>query len=81
LSPAPTSDAANSDGSLIGATVRPPGRKEAIQIARDGLKVRFTNKLFETIDVAKLESLEPAMVSITVTAANNKTSSTRKADC
>src|SRR5712675_472057 len=62
-------DAANSGGSLIGATVR--RRKDAIADSSRRLKVKVHNKLFETIDVAKLESLEPAMVSIKVTAAIN----------
>src|SRR5713101_10179831 len=62
-------DAANSGGSLIGATVR--RRKDAIADSSRRLKVKVHNKLFETIDVAKLETLEPAMVSIKVTAAIN----------
>src|SRR5713101_7908086 len=56
-------------GSLIGATVR--RRKDAIADSSRRLKVKVHNKLFETIDVAKLETLEPAMVSIKVTAAIN----------
>src|SRR5712675_150040 len=62
-------DAANGGGSLIGATVR--RRKDAIADSSRRLKIKVHNKLFETIDVAKLESLEPAMVSIKVTAAIN----------
>src|SRR5216683_184582 len=62
-------DAANSGGSLIGATVR--RRKDAIADSSRRLKIKVHNKLFETIDVAKLETLEPAMVSIKVTAAIN----------
>src|ERR1035437_10473623 len=56
-------------GSLIGATVR--RRKDAIADSSRRLKVKVHNKLFETIDVSKLETLEPAMVSIKVTAAIN----------
>src|SRR5580765_2054729 len=63
------SEAGNSGGSPIGATVR--RRKDAIADSSRRLKVKVHNKLFETIDVAKLESLEPAMVSIKVTAAIN----------
>src|SRR5258708_28544942 len=59
----------NSGGSLIGATGR--RRKDAIADSSRRLKVKVHNKLFETIDVAKLETLEPAMVSIKVTAATN----------
>src|SRR6267378_2618518 len=62
-------DPASAGGSLIGATVR--RRKDAIADSSRRLKVKVHNKLFETIDVAKLESLEPAMVSIKVTAAIN----------
>ena len=62
-------ETAGSAGSLIGATVR--RRKDAIADSSRRLKVKVHNKLFETIDVAKLESLEPAMVSIKVTAAIN----------
>ncbi len=56
-------------GSLMGATVRK--RKDAISDSSRRLKVKIHNKLFETIDVSKLESLEPAMVSEKVTAAIN----------
>src|SRR5258708_17873049 len=59
----------NGGGSLIGATVR--RRKDAIADSSRRLKVKVHNKLFETIDVAKLETLEPAMLSINVTAAIN----------
>src|SRR5216683_2947192 len=62
-------DAANSGGSLIGATVR--RRKDAIADSSRRLKVKVHNKLFETIDVSKLETFEPAMVSSKVTAAIN----------
>src|SRR6202158_72843 len=62
-------DPANAGGSLIGATVR--RRKDAIADSSRRLKVKVHNKLFETIDVSKLETLEPAMVSSKVTAAIN----------
>ena len=63
------SDGVSGGGSLIGATVR--RRKDAIADSSRRLKVKVHNKLFETIDVAKLETLEPAMVSTKVTAAIN----------
>jgi pilus assembly protein CpaF len=56
-------------GSLIGATVR--RRKDAIADSSRRLKVKVHNKLFETIDVSKLETLEPALVSSKVTDAIN----------
>ncbi len=62
-------DTASAGGSLIGATVR--RRKDAIADSSRRLKVKVHNKLFETIDVSKLETLEPAMVSSKVTAAIN----------
>jgi hypothetical protein len=62
-------ETATGSGSLIGATVR--RRKDAIADSSRRLKVKVHNKLFETIDVSKLETLEPAMVSIKVTAAIN----------
>jgi pilus assembly protein CpaF len=65
----PSEAAGNGGGSLIGATVR--RRKDAIADSSRRLKVKVHNKLFETIDVAKLETLEPAMVSIKVSAAIN----------
>ena len=58
-----------SGGSLIGATVR--RRKDVIADSSRRLKVKVHNKLFETIDVSKLETLEPAMVATKVTAAIN----------
>src|SRR5271155_2199549 len=63
------SDGVSGGGALIGATVR--RRKDAIADSSRRLKVKVHNKLFETIDVAKLETLEPAMVSTKVTAAIN----------
>ena len=63
------SDGVSGGGSLIGATVR--RRKDAIADSSRRLKIKVHNKLFETIDVAKLETLEPAMVSTKVTAAIN----------
>src|ERR1700691_6241257 len=58
-----------SGGSLIGATVR--RRKDVIADSSRRLKVKVHNKLLETIDVSKLETLEPAMVATKVTAAIN----------
>jgi pilus assembly protein CpaF len=62
-------EAVTGSGSLIGATVR--RRRDAIADSSRRLKVKVHNKLFETIDVSKLETLEPAMVSVKVTAAIN----------
>ena len=55
--------------SLIGGAVR--RRKDAIADSSQRLKVKVHNKLFETIDVGKLETLEPAMVSAKVSVAIN----------
>ncbi|HEY6394903.1 MAG TPA: CpaF family protein [Candidatus Binataceae bacterium] len=55
----------NQGGSLIGATVR--RRKDAVSENSRRLKMRVHNRLFETIDVSKLETLDPAMVSSKVT--------------
>src|ERR1700752_3335638 len=63
------SDGASVSSSLIGATVR--RRKDAIADSSRRLKVKVHNKLFETIDVSKLETLEHSMVSSKVTAAIN----------
>src|SRR6202161_4399930 len=63
------SDGVSGGGSLIGATVR--RRKDAIADSSRRLKAKVHNKLFETIDVSKLETFEPAMVSSKVTAAIN----------
>ena len=63
------SDANGTGGSLLGATVR--RRNDAIGDSARLLKVKIHNKLFETIDVSKLEALEPAMVSAKVAAAIN----------
>ena len=62
-------DGTSAGGSLIGATVR--RRKDAIADSSRRLKVKVHNRLFETIDVAKLESLEPSIVGIKVAAAIN----------
>jgi pilus assembly protein CpaF len=62
-------EAANPGGSLMGATVR--RRKDAIADSSLRLKIKVHNKLFETIDVSKLESLEPSQVSAKVAAAIN----------
>ena len=55
--------------SLIGGTVR--RRRDVIADSSRRLKVKIHNKLFETIDVTKLETLEPAMVSSKVSDAIN----------
>jgi pilus assembly protein CpaF len=61
------SDQAAHGGSLIGShLIR---RADSISDSTRRLKVRIHNRLFETIDVAKLEALEPAAVSTKVTAA------------
>ncbi len=52
-------------GSLIGATVR--RRKDSLAESSRLLKIKVHNRLFETIDVSKLETLDPAMVSSQVT--------------
>ncbi|MDO8432400.1 MAG: CpaF family protein [Candidatus Binatus sp.] len=62
-------DTGSASGSLIGVTVR--RRKDALADSSRRLKVKIHNKLFETIDVSKLEALEPAMVSAKVSAAIN----------
>src|SRR5713226_6809368 len=64
-------DTASVSGSLIGATVR--RRKDAISDSSHELKIKIHNRLFESLDVDKLESLEPAMVESKVTAAINET--------
>jgi pilus assembly protein CpaF len=61
------SESGTPGGSLIGVTVR--RRKDALADSSRRLKVKIHNKLFETIDVSKLEALEPAMVSAKVSAA------------
>lgn len=62
-------DGTSAGGSLIGATVR--RRKDAIADSSRRLKVKVHNRLFETIDVSKLESLEPSIVGIKVAGAIN----------
>jgi pilus assembly protein CpaF len=52
-------------GSLIGATVR--RRKDTLAESSRRLKIKVHNRLFETIDVSKLETLDPSMVSTQVT--------------
>src|SRR6202453_59955 len=58
-------------GSILGGSPAPRGAD-----ARDGsrrLKIRVHNRLLETLDVSKLDALEPAMVSAKVTQAINET--------
>jgi pilus assembly protein CpaF len=62
-------ESGSAGGSLIGVTLR--RRKDAIADSSRRLKVKIHNKLFETIDVSKLEALEPAMVSAKVSSAIN----------
>ncbi len=57
-------------GSLIGATVR--RRKDTLAESSRLLKIKVHNRLFETIDVSKLETLDPGMVSSQVTATINE---------
>ncbi len=63
-------EAGSAGGSLIGATLR--RRKDAIAESSRRLKVKIHNKLFESIDISKLEALEPQMVAGKVTAAINE---------
>ena len=63
-------EAGSAGGSLIGATLR--RRKDAIAESSRRLKVKIHNKLFESIDLSKLEALEPQMVAGKVTAAINE---------
>src|SRR5579863_1329548 len=50
-----------------------PRKRDDLAEASRRLKIRVHNRLMETLDVSKLESLEPAMVSSKVTAAINET--------
>jgi pilus assembly protein CpaF len=52
-------------GSLIGATVR--RRKDTLAENSRRLKIKVHNRLFETIDVSRLETLDPSMISTQVT--------------
>ena len=61
--------AAAPGSSLIGVAVR--RRKDLLGENARRLQIKVHNRLFETIDVSKLETLEPAMVSVKVTAAIN----------
>src|SRR5882757_2459472 len=63
-------DLGSAAGSLIGVTVR--RRKDALADSSRRLKVKIHNKLFETIDVSKLEALEPLMVAAKVSAVINE---------
>jgi pilus assembly protein CpaF len=56
-------------GSLIGTTVR--RRKDALGEGSRRLKIKVHNRLFETIDVSKLEMLDPAMIGSKVSEAIN----------
>jgi pilus assembly protein CpaF len=56
-------------GSLIGVTAR--RRKDAVAESSRRLKIKIHNKLFESIDLSKLETLEPQLVGAKVTATIN----------
>src|SRR5450432_1347921 len=58
-------------GSLIGGT--PTRKRDEISESSRRLKIRVHNRLLETLDVSKLDALEPAMVSNKVTSAINDT--------
>jgi len=58
-------------GSLIGGTV--VRKRDDIAEGSRRLKIRVHNRLLETLDVSKLDALEPAMVSGKFTAAINET--------
>jgi pilus assembly protein CpaF len=59
-------------GSILGAAAAPRRRDEPNDGSRQ-LKIRVHNRLLETLDVSKLDALEPAMVSAKVTQAINDT--------
>jgi len=58
-------------GSMIGGT--PARKRDDIAEGSRRLKIRVHNRLLETLDVSKLDALEPAMVSGKVTSAINET--------
>lgn len=58
-------------GSLIGGA--PQRKRDEVAEGLRRLKLRVHNRLLETLDVSKLDALEPAMVSAKVTAAINET--------
>jgi len=66
-SAANAAESAVSAGSLIGGTVK--RRKDSLADGSRRLKIKVHNRLFETIDVSKLETLEPSVMSAKVTAA------------
>jgi len=66
-SAANAAESAIAAGSLIGGTVK--RRKDALADGSRRLKIKVHNRLFETIDVSKLETLEPSVMSAKVTAA------------
>src|ERR1700693_2352399 len=57
----------NTPGSLIAAA--PKRKADLLSEGARRLKVKVHNRLFETIDISKLESLEPSLVSTKVIAA------------
>ncbi|MGB6552686.1 MAG: hypothetical protein WBE78_04285, partial [Candidatus Binataceae bacterium] len=64
---AAAADSAAAPSSLIGGTVK--RRKDPHVDGSRRLKIKVHNRLFETIDVSKLESLEPTAMSAKVTSA------------
>ncbi len=58
---------ANAPGSLIGSSGR--RKPDLLSEGARRLKIKVHNRLFETIDISKLESLEPTLVSTKVIAA------------
>jgi len=57
--------------SMMGATA--PRRRDDLADGSRRLKIRVHSRLLQTLDVSKLDALEPAMVSAKVTAAINET--------
>ena len=66
------SKAEETGGSMLGVGAMARRRDDASDSSRR-LKIRVHNRLLETLDVSKLDALEPAMVSAKVTQAINET--------
>jgi pilus assembly protein CpaF len=62
---------AEAPASMMGATA--PRRRDDLADGSRRLKIRVHSRLLQTLDVSKLDALEPAMVSAKVTAAINET--------
>ena len=58
-------------GAFLGSGVWRP-RDEAVEATRD-LKIKVHNRLFETMDVSRMEMLDPALISAKVTVAIGET--------